>query len=75
MAENMYRALWSGILCIVVTIVVSLLTKSKTDQELAGLVRGTTVIPSDAGMPLLRRPIFWAGVVCAAFIALNIIFW
>jgi SSS family solute:Na+ symporter len=75
MAENMYRALWSGLLCIVVTIVVSLLTKPKTDQELAGLVRGTTEIPSDADLPLLRRPIFWACVVCAGFIALNIIFW
>jgi len=75
MAENMYRALWSGLLCIGVTIIVSLLTKPKTDQELAGLVRGTTAIPSDADMPLLRRPIFWAGVVCAGFIALNIIFW
>jgi len=59
----------------VVTIVVSLLTKPKSDRELAGLVRGTTTIPSDAGMPLLHRPIFWAGAVCAAFITLNIIFW
>jgi len=73
MAENMYRALWSGLLCIAVTIVVSLLTKPKSDQELVGLVRGTTTIPSDAGIPLLRRPIFWAGIVCSAFIALNIV--
>ena len=75
MAENMYRALWSGLLCVVVTIVVSLLTKPKSEQELVGLVRGATHIPSDAGEPLLRRPIFWAGVVFACFVALNVIFW
>ncbi len=31
MAENMYRALWSWIVCVVVTIVVSYMTKPKTD--------------------------------------------
>lgn len=75
MAENMYRALWSGLLCLVVTIVVSLLTKPKSDRELVGLVRGTTEIPSEVGLPLLQRPIFWAGVVGAGFIALNVAFW
>lgn len=75
MAENMYRALWSGLLCIVVTIVVSLLTKPRSDSELVGLVRGTTAIPSEAGLPLLQRPIFWASVVLVSFVALNVVFW
>src|ERR1700720_2245387 len=34
MAENMYRALWSWIVCVVVTIVVSYMTKAKSDAEL-----------------------------------------
>src|SRR5208337_3620963 len=34
MAENMYRALWSWIVCVIVTVVVSLLTKPKPDAEL-----------------------------------------
>ena len=75
MAENMFRALWSWILCLIVTVVVSLLTKPKPESELTNLVYGCTVIPSEGNLPVWQRPIFWAGIVAAAFIALNIIFW
>jgi SSS family solute:Na+ symporter len=75
MAENMYRALWSWIICVVVTVVVSYATKPKSDSELTGLVYGCTEIPSERDLSLFQRPIFWAGVVCVVFIALNIIFW
>ena len=75
MAEDMYRALWSWILCVAVTIVVSLLTKPKPHQELAGLVYGATEIPSEGHLPLYRRPVFWAGVVGVVFVVLNLIFW
>jgi solute:Na+ symporter, SSS family len=74
MAENMYRALWSWILCVVVTIGVSLLTKPKSDNELNGLVYGATVIPDDGSRTLVQKPVFWAGIVIAVFIILNIIF-
>ncbi len=75
MAENMYRALWSWIICAVVTVVVSLMTKPKPEAELVGLVYGCTKLPSEGHLPLYRRSIFWAGVVAAVFVALNIIFW
>jgi SSS family solute:Na+ symporter len=75
MAENMYRGLWSCLLCVIVTVVVSLLTKAKSESELVGLVRGFTEIPSERDMPLVKRPIFWAAVVFIVFVALNIIFW
>jgi SSS family solute:Na+ symporter len=75
MAENMYRALWSWTVCVVVTVAVSLATKPLPEKQLEGLVYGCTEIPSDDDVPLLQRPIFWAGVVCLVFIALNIIFW
>ncbi len=75
MAENMYRALWSCLICIIVTVVVSYLTRPKPESELVGLVRGCTEIPSEGDLPLVKRPIFWAGVVLIVFIALNIIFW
>src|SRR5690606_13731600 len=39
MAEDMYRALWSWIICVLVTVIVSLMTKPKAEAELAGLVR------------------------------------
>src|ERR1041384_1673019 len=37
MAENMYRALWSWIICVAVTVVMSYLTRPKPLAELAGL--------------------------------------
>ena len=39
MAENVYRAMWSLIVNVVVTVVVSLFTKPKPEHELKGLVR------------------------------------
>jgi SSS family solute:Na+ symporter len=74
MAENMYRALWSWLICVTVTVVVSMMTKPKTDEELRGLVYGATVIPDDGATAIWHKPIFWAGIVAAIFIALNIIF-
>jgi SSS family solute:Na+ symporter len=75
MAENMYRALWSWIICLVVTVVVSLLTTPMPEAELKGLVYGATDIPSEKGVALMRRPIFWAGVVAAGFVVVNLLFW
>ncbi|HEV3196851.1 MAG TPA: sodium:solute symporter family protein, partial [Bryobacteraceae bacterium] len=75
MAENMFRALWSGIICAIVTVLVSLVTKPKPESELEGLVYGCTKIPSEGHLPLYQRPIFWAGVVAAAFVILQIVFW
>ena len=75
MAENMYRALWSWLVCVIVTVIVSYLTKPKPESELVGLVYGYTDIPSEDAVPLYQRPIFWAVVVSAVFVALNIYFW
>ena len=75
MAENMYRALWSFLIGVIVTVVVSLLTKPRTREELAGLVRGCTDLPAARSYPLLQRPTFWAAIVGAACVILNVIFW
>ena len=64
----MYRALWSWIVCVVVTVVVSLMTKPKPESELIGLVYGCTEIPSEGHLPVWQRPIFWAGVVAVVFV-------
>jgi len=74
-AENMFRALWSWLICVGVTVVVSLMTKPKPESELDGLVYGATVIPHDGATTLFQKPIFWAGVVSVGFIILQIIFW
>jgi len=74
MAENMFRALWSWLICVGVTIAVSLLTKPKTDAELNGLVYGATIIPHDGATSIWQKPIVWAGVVAAVFLALQVVF-
>lgn len=74
MAENMYRALWSGIICVVVTIMISYMTKPRPEQELEGLVRGCTALPSEGNLPIFQRPIFWAAIIVVIFLILNFIF-
>ncbi len=75
MAENMYRALWSWIVCVAVTVIVSLFTAPKPESELTGLVYGCTKIPHEGDLPLWQRPGFWACVVGGIFVILNVIFW
>jgi len=75
MAENMYRALWSWIVCVVVTVVVSAVTRPKPAEELTGLVYGCTELPAEGNLQLYQRPIFWAAIVAVVFVILNIIFW
>ncbi len=71
----MYRALWSWIICVAVTVIVSMVTKPKPVSELTGLVYGCTEIPSEDAVAVWRRPVFWACVVGGVFIVLNIVFW
>jgi solute:Na+ symporter, SSS family len=75
LAQDMYQALWSFLVCVVVTVVVSFATAPKPAAELNGLVYGMTEIPEVGEVPFYHKPLFWAGVVTAVFIALNIIFW
>jgi SSS family solute:Na+ symporter len=75
MAENMYRALWSWVVCVVVTVIVSYMTQPKPVSELNGLVYGVTDVPRETAVPLYERPAFWAVVVATGFVILNILFW
>jgi SSS family solute:Na+ symporter len=75
MAENMYRGLWSWLICVAVTVVVSLFSRPKPAAELQGLVYGTSEFPSESGLSLYKRPVFWAAIVAVVFVVLNIIFW
>jgi SSS family solute:Na+ symporter len=75
MAENMYRGLWSMLICIGVTFAVSLMTKPKPDEELRNLVYGLTPLPSEGHYPWYQRPRFWAAAVAVVLVAINIIFW
>jgi len=75
MAENVYRAMWSLIVNVVVTVAVSLFTKPKPEHELKGLVYGLTELAPEGHFPLFRRPITWAAAVAVGFVLLNVLFW
>lgn len=75
MAVNMYSSWWSFVVCVSVTILVSLFTKPKPESELKDLVMGLTTLPDEGYCPWYRKPVFWAALVAVALIAINIIFW
>jgi SSS family solute:Na+ symporter len=75
MAENMYRALWSWLVCVGVTVAVSLATTPFSEGHLDGLVYGCTTLPAQPIVPLIQRPLFWAIVVSIVFVILNAVFW
>ena len=75
MAENVYRAWWSFLATLLVTVGVSLVTKPNDERDLTGLVYGMTEIPKEHNGPFLGRPIVWASVVGLIFVFLNVYFW
>ena len=75
MAENVYRALWSLLICVFVTIVVSLFTKPKTEEQLSGLTWGATMFPRNEHLPFWKTPLFWAAGVAIFFGILQWMFW
>ena len=75
MAENLYRALWSLLICVLVTVIVSLFTTPKTEEELCGLTWGATMFPRNENLPFWKTPLFWAGGVALFFGFLQWMFW
>jgi len=71
----MYSAMWSLIVGMGVTVIVSLLTKPKSDAELKDLVYGLTDIPDEGPCPWYKNPKIWATVVFIVLVIINIIFW
>ena len=74
-AQNMFRALWCCSICVLVTVVVSLLTKPKPESELTNLVYGLTPIPREEHVTVFHSPVFWGAVVAIVFLILQVIFW
>src|SRR5271170_3498352 len=74
LAENLYRALWSWWVCVLVTIIVSYFGKPRPEAELKGLVYGATVLPNEGPVPLIKNHWFWAAVVIVIFFVLNLVF-
>lgn len=74
MAQNMWTAIISWTTCFVVTIVVSLVTRKRKDDELRGLVYSLTPKEVDHDC-WYKNPVVLGGAVLLVALVLNIIFW
>jgi SSS family solute:Na+ symporter len=76
MAQNFWLAIVAWSVCFVMTIMISLFTKrTRTDEELKGLVYALTPKIKEANEPVWLRPAFLGVLVLVAAVILNIIFW
>jgi solute:Na+ symporter, SSS family len=74
LAQQMWQAFWAFVAVVTVSGVVTAVTKPRPEAELRNLVMGLTEIPSEGHLPLIKRPIFWAGVCFVVFLVLQWIF-
>jgi SSS family solute:Na+ symporter len=75
MAQNFWTAIWAWTACFVITILVSVITRPRKEEELVGLVYSLTERTRDEHLPWYQRPA-WLGVgVLALALILNIVFW
>jgi SSS family solute:Na+ symporter len=75
MAQNFWTAIYAWSACFILTILVSLLTRPRQDEELTGLVWSLTERPRDENLAWYQRPAILGGFVILLVIVLNIIFW
>ena len=58
-----------------ITIVVSLFTRPRPDEELVGLVYSLTPLPKEGHLAWYRRPAALGLLVLAMALVLNLVFW
>ncbi|MDF2703488.1 MAG: sodium solute transporter superfamily [Rubrobacteraceae bacterium] len=75
MRASMARAFWAWIVCLVVTIAVSLVTQPKPNSELRGLVWVLTEQKEAVEEAWYKKAWVLAVTVLALTVALNIYFW
>jgi SSS family solute:Na+ symporter len=76
MAQGFWTAIFAWTGCFVLTIIISLCTKSsKKDSDLKGLVYSLTPKVKDDESRWYRRPVLFGTVVLILAIIINIIFW
>jgi len=75
MAQNLWMAIFAWSTCFVVTLLVSLATRARPEEELRGLVYSLTPRVIDSNEPWYKRPGVLACIVGAFVIILNVIFW
>jgi SSS family solute:Na+ symporter len=76
MAQNFWTAIFAWSACFAATIAISLATaRSKSDEELKGLVYSLTPRQQDGRLPWLKRPATLGAIVLGLTLVLNLIFW
>jgi SSS family solute:Na+ symporter len=76
MAQNFWTAIFAWTVCFIMTIVISLATKrTRTDEELTGLVYSLTPRTRDDSKNWYEKPVVLAVIVGAIAVILSIIFW
>jgi SSS family solute:Na+ symporter len=75
MAQNFWTAIFSWTTCFVVTILVSIMTRPRADEELRGLVYSLTERPAEESTEWYKRPLGIGAIVLFLSLLLNIIFW
>jgi SSS family solute:Na+ symporter len=75
LAQAMWQALWACSICVVVTVLVSMVTKPRPDDELRGLVYSLTDVAHEVHTNWWHRPLVWGAIAMAMFAVLQIIFW
>ena len=74
MAQNLWTAIFAFSVNLVITFVLSLVTKPRPESELAGLVYSLTPKPVEAHLAWWQKPATLAVAVLAVLVVLNIIF-
>jgi solute:Na+ symporter, SSS family len=74
LAGTLWRALWAWVICFGVTILVSLVTRPKPEEELEGLVYGLTEKKQAVERVWYKKPWVLAGAAFAVLVFLNIYF-
>jgi SSS family solute:Na+ symporter len=75
LAQDMFQSLWSCCTCVVVTVLVTLATRPKPDQELVGLVYSLTPLAHEEHTSFWHRPVVWGTIALLLLVILQIIFW
>jgi SSS family solute:Na+ symporter len=76
MAQNFWLAIWSFSACFILTVGISLLTaRTKSDEDLKGLVYSLTPKIKDDEKHFLQRPAVLGVILLICCVILNIIFW
>ena len=74
MAQNFWTAIWAFFVGLLVSVVVSLVTRPREERELVGLVYSLTPKPVDKDLKWWQRPVTLAAVVLGMATILNLVF-